>query len=32
MNFLCIKLDKYFDGNILCNIIYDVLLNIDKNP
>jgi hypothetical protein len=30
--FLCIKLDKYFDGNIniICNIIYNVLLNIDK--
>jgi hypothetical protein len=26
------KLDKYFDGNIVCNIIYNVLLNIDKNP
>jgi hypothetical protein len=32
MNFLCIKLDKYFDGNIICNIIYNVLPNIDKNP
>jgi hypothetical protein len=30
--FLCIKLDKYFDGHIICNIIYNVLLNIDKNP